>query len=54
MLDANELVEEYMRDYECNKEKAIEMILEDMELARKELIEQSIKIKEVPNDGKQD
>ena len=49
MFDADESIQEYMEHYECPKERAIVMILEDMELARKELIEQSIKIKEARN-----
>lgn len=44
MLDANELTEEYMKHYECSKARAIEIILEDMDLARRQLIEESAKM----------
>lgn len=58
MLDAGEIMEEYMKYYECSRERAIEFALEDIDLARRKLIEESIKIseesiktKEAQNDG---
>ncbi len=38
MIEANELVEEYMEHYECSKEEAIRMVLEDLKTVQNELI----------------
>ncbi len=38
MLDAKEIVEEYIEHYDCSKEEAIGMALEDLKLAQTELV----------------
>lgn len=38
MLEAEELLEEYMEHYQCGQDEAIEMILEDMNDAKEALI----------------
>ncbi len=38
MLDANELVEEYMERYVCSKEEAIKMVLEDLRRTQTALV----------------
>ena len=45
MIIAEDIVEEYMEHYKCNKVKAIKMAIEDLDLAKAELVEELLKEK---------